>query len=706
MPHRGRLNVLAARAGQALRASSSASSRAARPALGLEGAGDVKYHLGASSDREFDGNSVHLSLTANPSHLEIVNPVVEGKAPGQAGRSRAREPDAGRGPSCPCCCTATPPSPARASSPRRSTCRSCPATATGGTIHIIVNNQIGFTTTPATAASPPYPTDVAKMIEAPIFHVNGDDPEAVVYRGQAGHRVPPAVRQDVMVDLVCYRRHGHNESDEPTLHPAGDVRARSRTSPSTRELYAERLIAEGDAHAGRSRRPGSREFDDFLDARDRGRQGLQGRDKADWLDGAVDGPRDCRRGLVAAASTGVPRERLKTIATDDDRDPEGFTLPHEAAQRDRGRRADAVEVRRGHRLGRAPRCSRSARCWTKASRSASSGQDSRRGTFSHRHAVLFDSTTGERYIPLNTSGRARPSFTILNTPAVRAGRARLRVRLLAGRPADAGALGGPVRRLRQRRPGRSSTSSSPPAESKWQRMSGLVMLLPHGYEGQGPEHSNAPASSASCSCAPRTTSRSPTAPPRRSTSTCCGGRCSATFRKPLVVMTPKTLLRHKRAVSNLADLAGARPSTACCIDEAEAGCDVATSSWWPTTRSAASSCARARSISTWSTPREKRGDDDVYLLRLEQLYPFPTNVAAQELAASPTPRWCGVRRSRRTWAPGPSSTRGSRRPCTHLSVKAKRARYVGRPASASTAAGLMKRHQAELDRVPHAKRFA
>ena len=271
MAHRGRLNVLAQVMGKPHRAMFHEFKGGSYAPDDVEGSGDVKYHLGASSDREFDGNKVHLSLTANPSHLEIVDPVVLGKVRAKQDqlkrRGRALQGAAAAA------CTATRPSPARAWWRNASACRACKGHRTGGSIHFIINNQIGFTTYPRYSRSSPYPSDVAKMIEAPIFHVNGDDPEAVVFAAKVATEFRQKFHKPVVIDMFCYRRFGHNEGDEPALHPAADVQEDPPAAVHAGDLLEE-ADRRGRRHRGRSRQDEGR-LARAPRRRVRGRPGLQ-----------------------------------------------------------------------------------------------------------------------------------------------------------------------------------------------------------------------------------------------------------------------------------------------------------------------------------------------------------------------------------------------------------------------------------------------
>src|SRR4051794_940602 len=391
MPHRGRLNVLANFMGKPYAAIFSEFQGNASQPEHVHGSGDVKYHLGTSTDREVGSRLVHLSLAANPSHLEAVNPVVLGKV-----RAKQRQRDdehrkkvagilmhgdaafAGQG--------------LVAESLELSDLRGY---CTGGTVHIIVNNQIGFTTAPSQARSSPYPSDIAKGIQAPIFHVNGDFPEAVVEVARAALEYRQRFGKDVVIDLFCYRRHGHNEGDEPAFTQPLMYRTIAR-HPTTRQIYAEKLVAEGVVSQAEVEWMASEfvanletEFDAAKNYRP---------NKADWLEGAWAGfepaPDDDRRG-----DTAVPLEILREVGQALVGVPEGFHLNRKVArQLDAKREAlatgDGIDWATAEALAIGTLCAEGTHV-------RMSGQDSGRGTFSHRHAVLVDQETEKRYVPIN-----------------------------------------------------------------------------------------------------------------------------------------------------------------------------------------------------------------------------------------------------------------------------------------------------------------
>jgi 2-oxoglutarate dehydrogenase E1 component len=688
MPHRGRLNVLAAVMGKPYRIIFHEFQGGSSLPSDIEGSGDVKYHLGASSDREFDGNQVHLSLTANPSHLEIVNPVVLGKARAKQAFKLRDEPQAGRGHVLPLLLHGD------AAFAGQGVIAECFALmglkgyGTGGTIHFIVNNQIGFTTSPRYSRSSPYPSDSALMVEAPIFHANGDNPESVVYAAKVATEYRQQFGKDVVIDMFCYRRFGHNEGDDPTMtQPL--MYAKIKGHPSTRELYGQRLAAEGvvtqaevDGWVA--------EFEAFLDAEFESGKVYQA-NKADWLDGKwahlalADGEE--RRG-----DTAIPAQKLRDIGLKLTAIPEGFDA-HKTVRRIIEGRREAIQS--GENID-----------WGAAEHRAFgsllddgvpirlSGQDSVRGTFGHRHADLIDQTTEEHYTPLNNLRPGQSLFegidSALSEEAVLGfeyGYSLTDPNTLTLWEAQFGDFANGAQVVMDQ-----FISSG---ERKWLRMSGLVLLLPHGYEGQGPEHSSARLERYLQLCAEDNMQVANCTTPanyfhilRR--------QMHRPFRKPLILMTPKSLLRHKKAVSRLSDMAEGSSFHRVLPDDAERDAGLTTAKLKPDADIRRVILCSGKVYYDLLAEREANGADDVYLLRLEQLYPWPMKSLSNELARFVNAElvWCQEEpKNMGGWTfvdPWLELT------LAKLKIKAKRARYVGRPASASTAAGLMTRHMKEL----------
>jgi 2-oxoglutarate dehydrogenase E1 component len=688
MPHRGRLNVLAAVMGKPYQVIFHEFQGGSSLPSDVEGSGDVKYHLGASSDREFDGNNVHLSLTANPSHLEIVNPVVVGKARAKQAFTLRENPSAGRSHVLPLLLHGD------AAFAGQGVVAECFALsglkgyAVGGTIHFIVNNQIGFTTSPKNSRSSPYPSDVALMVEAPIFHANGDDPEAVVFAAKVAIEYRQQFGKDVVIDMFCYRRFGHNEGDDPTMtQPL--MYAKIKEHLGVRDLYAARLVGEGvitqaevDGWIG--------EFDAFLD-----REMDAGKDyranKADWLDGKWSGL--TLPGAEDRRETGVPRQKLLDLGRKITSLPERMSV-HKTVDRVIQNRRDAIEKGEGLDWATAEHLA-FATLLDQGYPVRLSGQDSVRGTFTQRHCGIIDQKTEETYFPLRNLGPNQAHFEVLDSA--------LSEEAVLGFEYGFSLTDPNTLTLWEAQFGDFVNGAQvvidqfiSSGERKWLRMSGLVMLLPHGYEGQGPEHSSARLERFLQQCAEDNMQVvNPTTPAnyfhvlRR--------QLLREFRKPLVVMTPKSLLRHKRAVSNVADLAEGSSFHRVMIDGAEAGCDVGGVTLKPDDKINRVILCSGKVYFDLIEQRAKSGRDDVYILRLEQFYPWPLKSLSAELKRFKNAELVWVQEEPKNMGGWTFVDPWLELTLERLSVKAKRARYVGRPASASTAAGLMSRHLKELE---------
>ncbi|HEX6859406.1 MAG TPA: 2-oxoglutarate dehydrogenase E1 component [Caulobacteraceae bacterium] len=688
MPHRGRLNVLAAVMGKPYHVIFHEFQGGSSLPSDIEGSGDVKYHMGASSDREFDDNKVHLSLTANPSHLEIVNPVVLGKARAKQAFTLRETPDAGRTHVLPLLMHGD------AAFAGQGVVAECFAISglkgyrTGGTIHFIVNNQIGFTTTPHHSRSSPYPSDVALMVEAPIFHVNGDDPEAVTYAAKVATEFRQQFCKDVVIDMFCYRRFGHNEGDDPTMtQPL--MYARIKGQPTTRELYSARLIEEGVTSQGEID-GWIEEFDDFLDKEFEGGKTYHA-NKADWLDGKWAGltPGDSE----AKRATGVAKQKLLDLGRQITTIPESVNV-HKTVRRMVEARRASIEAGAGIDWSTAEHLA-FATLLDEGYPVRLSGQDSVRGTFTQRHSALIDQDTEEPYLPLQNLRPGQAHFEVLDSP--------LSEEAVLGFEYGFSLTDPNTLTLWEAQFGDFANGAQviidqfiASGERKWLRMSGLVLLLPHGYEGQGPEHSSARLERFLQLCAEENMQVVNCSTPanyfhalRR--------QLRREFRKPLIVMTPKSLLRHKRAVSNLSDMSANSSFHRVMIDGAEAGCDVGGVTLKGDDKIKRVILCSGKVYYDLVEARAKAGRDDIYILRLEQFYPWPMKSLCTELKrfANAELVWCQEEpKNQGGWTfvdPWIELT------LARLKVKARRARYVGRPASASTAAGLMSRHVKELE---------
>ena len=689
MPHRGRLNVLAAVMGKPYHVIFHEFQGGSTLPSDIEGSGDVKYHMGASSDRSFDDNSVHLSLTANPSHLEIVNPVVLGKARAKQAFTLRETPDAGRGHVLPLLLHGD------AAFAGQGVVAECFAISgvkgfrVGGTIHFIVNNQIGFTTAPSFSRTSPYPSDVALMVEAPIFHVNGDDPEAVVFAAKVATEYRQQFGKDVVIDMFCYRRFGHNEGDDPTM-TSPLMYARIKDQPSTREIYSARLVGEGvvtDAEVN----GWIDEFAAFLDAEFEAGKTYKA-NKADWLDGKWAGltlPGDEER----RGQTGVPMAKLIDLGRKITAIPDSVDA-HKTVRRVVEARRAAIESGEGLDWGTAEHMA-FATLLDEGYPVRLSGQDSVRGTFTQRHSDLIDQTTEQHYTPLNNIRPGQAHYEVLDSALSEEAVLGFEYGFSLAEPntltlweAQFGDFVNGAQVVIDQ-----FISSG---ERKWLRMSGLVMLLPHGYEGQGPEHSSARLERFLQACAEDNMQVLNCSTPanyfhalRR--------QMHREFRKPLVIMTPKSLLRHKKAVSNLADLAEGSSFHRVMVDGAEANCDVGGITLTSDDKIKRVILCSGKVYFDLIDARAKAGRDDVYILRLEQFYPWPHKSVSQVLAR--------FRNAELVWCQEEPKNMGGwtfidpwlELTLERIDVKAKRARYVGRPASASTAAGLMSRHLKELE---------
>jgi 2-oxoglutarate dehydrogenase E1 component len=687
MPHRGRLNVLTQVMGKPHRALfHEFKGGSANPEV-VEGSGDVKYHLGASSDREFDGNRIHLSLTANPSHLEIVDPVVLGKV--RAKQDQHGDPPDQRISVLPLLMHGDAAFAGQGVVAECFSLSDLKGYRTGGSLHFIVNNQIGFTTYPRYSRSSPYPSDVAKMIDAPIFHVNGDDPEAVVFAAKVAIEFRQKFHKPVVIDMFCYRRHGHNEGDEPAFtQPV--MYKKIAAHPSTLEIYARRLIAEGVMSAGEVEKAKA-DWRARLDAEFEAGTGYKP-NKADWLDGKwagfkyADQEEDARRGV-----TGVDVAVLKDIGRKITKVPDGFRV-HRTIARFLENRAKAIEGGAGvdWATGEALAfCS----LLQEGHHVRLSGQDSERGTFSQRHSVLIDQEDESRYTPFNHLGGDQGHYEVINSllseEAVLGfeyGYTLAEPNALAMWEAQFGDFANGAQVLFDQ-----FISSG---ERKWLRMSGLVCLLPHGYEGQGPEHSSARLERFLQLCAEDNMQVVyPTTPAnyfhvlRR--------QLHREIRKPLIMMTPKSLLRHKRAVSRLEELGNGTTFHRILYDDAQMLGDDKIRLVSDDKIKRVVLCSGKVYYDLYEE-REKRGVDDVYIMRVEQLYPVPLKALVLELARFKNAElvWCQEEpRNMGAWHFIEPYLEWV---LNQIHAPNRRPRYAGRAAAAATATGLMSKHLAQL----------
>ena len=683
MPHRGRLSVLANVMGKPYRAIFHEFQGGSYKPEDVDGSGDVKYHLGASSDREFDGNKVHLSLTANPSHLEAVNPVVLGKV--RAKQDQLNDTDrtmvlpvllhgdaafAGQGVVAECFGLS-----------------GLKGHRTGGTIHIVVNNQIGFTTAPAFSRSSPYPTDIALMVEAPIFHVNGDDPEAVVHAAKVAIEFRQKFHKDVVLDIFCYRRFGHNEGDEPMFtNPA--MYTEIKKHKTTLQLYTERLVKDGLIPEGEIEDMKA-SFQSRLNEEFESGKSFKP-NKADWLDGRWSGF-ERERDEYQAGETAIKPETMAEIGAALSRAPEAFDL-HKTVGRLLDNKAKMFADGKGFDWATAEALAFGSLV-TEGTPVRLSGQDCTRGTFSHRHSGLVDQTTEERYYPLNhiRAGQSRYEVidSMLSEYAVLGfeyGYSLSEPNALTLWEAQFGDFANGAQIM--------FDQFINSGESKWLRMSGLVCLLPHGYEGQGPEHSSArPERFLQMSANDNWIVANVSTPAnyfhilRR--------QIHRSFRKPLILMTPKSLLRHPMAVSDTADFTTGSSFHRVLWDDAQKGHSELTLK--PDADIKRVVLCSGKVYYDLLAERDKRGADDIYLLRLEQFYPFPVQSMCKELERFKGAEilWCQEEpKNQGYWSFVEPNIEWV---LSKIGATQGRARYVGRSASASPATGLASRHKVEQD---------
>jgi 2-oxoglutarate dehydrogenase E1 component len=695
MAHRGRLNVLSQVMAKPHRAIFHEFKGGSYAPDDVEGSGDVKYHLGASSDREFDGNKVHLSLTANPSHLEIVDPVVMGKARAKQDQlyGRTREevvPIEERAKVMPLLLHGDAAFAGQGVVAEILGLSGLRGHRVAGTLHFIINNQIGFTTNPRFSRSSPYPSDVAKMIEAPIFHVNGDDPEAVVYAAKVATEFRMKFQKPVVIDMFCYRRFGHNEGDEPAFTQPLMYR-KIRAHETTLNIYSRKLVEEGHISEQEVEKMRA-DWRAHLEIEFETGQAYKP-NKADWLDGAWSGLRtadtqdEMRRGKTA-----VPVKTLKEIGRKLTEVPKGFEV-HKTIGRFLENRKKMIDTGEGIDWSTAEALAFGA-ILSDGNPIRLSGQDSERGTFSQRHSVLYDQRDESRYIPLNNLSAAQANYEVINSMlseeavlGFEYGYSLAEPRALTLWEAQFGDFANGAQVVFDQ-----FISSG---ERKWLRMSGLVCLLPHGYEGQGPEHSSARLERFLQMCAEDNMQVAYCTTPanyfhilRR--------QLKRDFRKPLILMTPKSLLRHKRAVSTLSELSGESTFHRLLWDDAQYLKDQPIKLVKDSKIRRVVLCSGKVYYDLYEE-REKRGINDIYLLRVEQLYPFPAKALITELSRFRSAEivWCQEEpKNMGAWAFIDPYLEWV---LAHIDAKHQRVRYTGRPAAASPATGLMSKHLAQLE---------
>lgn len=678
MAHRGRLNVLANVMGKPYRVIFHEFSGGSANPDDVGGSGDVKYHLGTSADREFDGIRVHMSLVPNPSHLEAVNPVVLGKTRAhQMFRDDPKRKDqvlpvlihgdaafAGQGVVW-----------------ESLSLSGVPGYDTGGCIHFIINNQIGFTTSPKFARSSPYPSDVAKGVMAPILHVNGDDPEAVTFACKLAVEYRQAFHRDVVIDMWCYRRFGHNESDEPKFtQPL--MYDKIGTHPKVSAIYEARLLREGVIEPGFRERVVA-EFTALLEKEYEASKTYKPTE-ADWFGGRWSGlskpadPETARRSV----KTGIEAKTFDAIGRVLTEVPPDFTI-HKTLERVLAAKREMFATGEGFDWATAEALAFGSLVLEGFSVRLS-GQDSGRGTFSQRHAVWVDQKTERKYVPLATLPHGR--FEVHDSPlseygvlGFEYGYAMADPKCLVIWEGQFGDFANGAQII--------IDQFIASGEVKWLRANGLVLLLPHGYEGQGPEHSSARLERFLQLCADDNICVCNVTVPanyfhllRR--------QMLRNFRKPLVIMAPKSLLRHPLAKSPKADFLGDRQFRRIISDTKDIPDD-------QVRRLVLCSGKVAYDL---IEARDAAGIEDISIVRLEQLFPFPGDPLSVRLARMTNLKevvWCQEEpRNNGAWFFVNERIEEALAKAGHAGM---RPIYVGRPPAAAPATGFMSHHKAQQE---------
>jgi len=682
MPHRGRLNVLA----NVLQKSYKRifNEFAGEISSNLEdSAGDVKYHLGASSNREFDGNSVHVSLTDNPSHLEAVDPVV-------LGQTRAKQffhRDTKRNKVIPILIHGDAAFAGQGVVAECFAMSGLPGHNTGGTIHIIVNNQIGFTTSPRFARSSPYPSDLGKVVDAPILHCNGDDPESVTHCAKIAIEFRQKFNKDVVLDMICYRRFGHNEGDEPSFtQPL--MYKKIRQHPTTLNVYGNRLIKEGTINVDEFDKM-KNDFKNLLE--EQYKTAKDYKPKIEWYEGTWSRYKP-EKGKDKRGKSGVDLSKIQKISDQINTIPSTINI-HKTISKVLELRKKSVINKKGID-------------WSSAEALAFGtlleegfpvrlvGQDSGRGTFSQRHSVLRNQIDNSRYIPLNNISNKQKSFeavdSFLSELAVLGfeyGYSLVEPSTLTIWEAQFGDFVNGAQVI--------IDQFIASGERKWSRASGLVMLLPHGYEGQGPEHSSGRLERFLQLCAQDNLQVMNCTTPanyfhalRR--------QIHRDFRKPLVIMTPKSLLRNKLCVSNLEDFGKKNSFHRVLWDHAIDPKEEGFIKLKKSNEIKKVILCSGKIYFDLLHAREKMKIDDVIIFRIEQLYPFPVKPLVKEIAKY-------AKKAKFYWCQEEPKNMGAwllvrdyiQWTLKYINAKNKEIMYIGRNPSASPATGYAKRHIAQ-----------
>jgi len=685
MPHRGRLNVLANLLQKSYKKIFNEFA-GETGSLATESAGDVKYHLGASSNREFDGNLVHISLTDNPSHLEAVDPVV-------LGQTRAKQffhKDIKRKKVIPILIHGD------AAFAGQGVVAECFAMSgvrghsTGGTIHIIVNNQIGFTTNPRFARSSPYPSDIAKMVDAPILHVNADDPEAVVHCARIAVEFRQQFNRDVVIDMICYRRFGHNEGDEPSFtQPL--MYKKIRQHPTTLNVYGKKLIKEGIITAEEFDK-NKKQFKNLLD--DQLKTAKEYKPKIEWFEGVWSRFKP-QRGKDKRGVTGVSIDTIRRIGKKITYIPENFNA-HQTIRKIFENKRKMFDSGKGFDFATAEQLA-FATLLDEGTPVRLSGQDSGRGTFSQRHSVLRDQKDNNYYTPLNNISKKQKKFEVIDSVlsefavlGFEHGYALSEPTTLVVWEAQFGDFANGAQVI--------IDQFIASGERKWSRASGLVMLLPHGYEGQGPEHSSARLERFLQLCAKEniqvincTTPANYFHALRR--------QIHRDFRKPLVIMTPKSLLRNKRCVSNIEDFTKKNSFHRVLQDHAELK-EYSLIKLRDDKKIKKVVLCSGKIYFDLLEAREKIKNDQVFFIRLEQLYPFPVKTLSKDLKRfrkNAKFYWCQEEpKNMGAWN---SARNYIEWVLHHIKAENKEVNYIGREPAASPATGYLKKHLAQQKEI-------
>ncbi len=680
MPHRGRLNVLASIMDKPYVAMFAEFMGLTSNQNDVMGSGDVKYHLGTSADRVFDDKVVHLSLAANPSHLEAVNTVVLGKVRAKQAQIGDEERKkimgllmhgdaafAGQG-----------------LVPEALDLSQLKGYRTGGTVHFIVNNQIGFTTAPTKSRSSPYPSDVAKSIQAPIFHVNGDDPEAVVHVARIAAEFRHKFNRDVVIDMFCYRRHGHNEGDEPMFTQPIMYKA-IKKHPTTRDIYARQLEKEGVFAQGETKQV-VLDFDIKLEKAFQAANSYKP-NKADWLEGKW-------KGLVQLTGeeeflddeTACSIELLREVGYAISKQPKNIELNKKIIRQLESKHS-TIKTGKGIDWATAEALAFGT-LLVEGTGVRLSGQDSGRGTFSQRHCVLVDQSNENRYFPLSEIRPEQAQFEIMDSPLSEAGVLGFEYGYSLADPhtlvlweAQFGDFANGAQVI--------IDQFIASGESKWLRMSAICMLLPHGFEGQGPEHSSARLERYLQLCAEDnmqvvniTTPANYFHALRR--------QMRRNFRKPLIVMSPKSLLRHKLVVSNLDEM-GPNTHFRRILPE--------------TDQLVQDKIIRRVILCSGKIyyelleARRNAGTNDVAILRVEQLHPWPRKSLCKQLIRYSNAEIVWVQEEPANMGAWSFVYPRLLSIFDNLKVKNKRPVFIGRRAAASPATGFAKVHKQEQDEI-------